>query len=143
MNHPFTKGLELSELFYREAVRPILDRHFPGLAYSAARIGHGSDVLGFDTLQSMDHDWGPKLMLFLAQAEFEALHEAIDRALIRELPAEIHGYSTRFGRHADGTIVMAGGAQMEDPSIQHGDGGDRGSRRSRQSVDQEPLLGGG
>jgi len=39
----FIKGLQLSEIFYREAVGPILGGRFPGLAYSAARLDGGSD----------------------------------------------------------------------------------------------------
>jgi len=54
---PFIPGLELSARFYREAVRPLLDARFPGLRHAAARLGRGSDVLGFDTEMSMDHDW--------------------------------------------------------------------------------------
>ena len=53
MNHTFIKGLELSELFYKEAVKPILAKRFPDLNYSAALIGLGSEVLGFDMPQSM------------------------------------------------------------------------------------------
>jgi hypothetical protein len=52
---PFIPGLQLSELFYHEAVRPILKRSFPGLAYAATLLGPGSEVLGFDTSQSTDH----------------------------------------------------------------------------------------
>ena len=33
---------------YEEAVAPILDSHLPDLEYSAALIGSGSEVLGFD-----------------------------------------------------------------------------------------------
>ena len=54
----FISGLELSGLFYFEAVKPILNTHFPSLHHGAARIGPGSEVLGFDTEMSMDHDWG-------------------------------------------------------------------------------------
>ena len=107
MNRPFIKGLELSELFYEEAVKPILSEHFPNVAYSAARLGPGSDVLGFDTPQSTDHDWGPKLMLFLFEADHDTYRHQIDQVLRQELPSEIHGYSTNFGRHEDDTIVMA------------------------------------
>ncbi|TDC71161.1 HtaA domain-containing protein, partial [Streptomyces hainanensis] len=39
---------------YEEAVRPLLDEHLPGLPYAAARIGPGSEVLGFDTARSAD-----------------------------------------------------------------------------------------
>jgi hypothetical protein len=30
-------------------VRPLMDRHYPGLPHAAALIGPGSEVLGFDT----------------------------------------------------------------------------------------------
>ena len=42
----FIKGLELSESFFLEIAKPILDVHFPDLKYSAGLIGYGSDVLG-------------------------------------------------------------------------------------------------
>ena len=100
VNQPFIKGLRLSEIFYEEAVKPILAAHLPHLNYSAGRLGRGSDVLGFDTPQSMDHDWGPKLMLFLAEADYET-HDEIDQALRRELPYDIHGYPTHFAYHDD------------------------------------------
>ena len=89
--YPFTPGLQLSGFLYEEAVRPILASHFPGLLYSAGRIGAGSEVLGFDTPQSMDHDWGPKLQLFLAESDFEPLLNRIEGVLRQELPASIHG----------------------------------------------------
>ena len=79
----FIPGLKLSQYLYEEAVRPILENHFPGLPYSAALIGAGSEVLGFDTSQSMDHDWGPRLMLFLAEADIDAFRPRIEGALAR------------------------------------------------------------
>ena len=53
---PFISGLELSEALYQDEVKPILDERYPELRYSTAYIGGGSDVLCFDTAQSMDHD---------------------------------------------------------------------------------------
>lgn len=41
----FIKGLELSRLFFLEAVRPVLDDAFPDLRYAAALLGTGSEVL--------------------------------------------------------------------------------------------------
>jgi hypothetical protein len=105
-NRRFIKGLQLSELFYQEAVRPILANHFPELTYSAALLGSGSEVLGFDTSRSMDHNWGPRLMLFLAEADHRAFGDEIDHVLRQELPLDVHGYPTNFVRHADGTAVM-------------------------------------
>ena len=95
MNRLFIKGLDLSELLYEEAVKPILATHFPGLSYSAALLGVGSDVLGFDTPQSRDHAWGPRLMLFLAEGDHETRRDRMDQVLRQELPPEIHGYTRR------------------------------------------------
>src|SRR5437868_6814132 len=100
---PFIPGLQLSEMFFHEAVQPILDRHFPGLVYSAARLDAGSDVLGFDTPHSRDHGWGPKCTLFLGEADFKRCAEDVSSTLSAELPCEIHGYSTHFASpHIDG-----------------------------------------
>ncbi len=106
MERPFIKGLDLSELFYREAVRPILDARYPKLGHSAARLGFGSDVLGFDTPQSTDHDWGPRFTLFLSEADKARHGDAIDGVLRQELPPEIHGFPTGFGHQDDGTTWM-------------------------------------
>lgn len=61
----FLQGIELARRFYTDAVRPLLDRELPRLPHAAALIGPGSEVLGFDTLRSTDHDWGPRVQLFL------------------------------------------------------------------------------
>ncbi|MBD0354275.1 MAG: hypothetical protein ICV58_03755, partial [Rubrobacteraceae bacterium] len=61
----FISGLRLGSLFYEEAVEPALVSEFAGLDHSAALIGYGSEVLGYDTPRSTDHEWGPRLLLFL------------------------------------------------------------------------------
>lgn len=61
----FIKGLALSQTFFHQPVSPLLEEGFPTLVYSAGRVGYGSDVLGFDTPMSTDHDWGPQVQLFL------------------------------------------------------------------------------
>jgi hypothetical protein len=94
----FIPGLKLSRLFYRRIVQPILDREFPGLRYSAALIGWGSEVLGFDTTMSRDHHWGPRVLLFLSKQDYPGLHEQIDRVLANNLPYEFLGYSTNFSK---------------------------------------------
>ncbi len=108
-HHPhydFMPGLDLSEVFYEEAVKPILDKHFPDLSYSAARIGQESDVLGYDTAQSMDHGWGPQLQIFLEDSDYGSLKEEIDEVLRQNLLYEVRGFPTNFGNHDDGTIGM-------------------------------------
>ena len=63
----FMSGLAINQLFYEEMVRPILESQFPELEHSAALIGWGSEVLGYDDVQSTDHNWGPRFQLFLAE----------------------------------------------------------------------------
>lgn len=93
----FVHGIDLNRAFFREAVRPILEERFPDLAYAAALIGYGSDVLGYDTPRSTDHEWGPRLLLFLPDDNPPALGVAIEDALRAELPVEFWGYPTSFG----------------------------------------------
>jgi hypothetical protein len=92
----FVPGLVLAGRFYREAVRPILDQDFPGLAHTAALIGFGSEVLGFDTSVSVDHHWGPRVLLFLDNGDRERHAEAVRQTLRRRLPATFLDWSTNF-----------------------------------------------
>jgi hypothetical protein len=62
----FVPGLDLSEAFYLEVVRPAWDVAFSGVPHSAAQLGTGSDVLGYDTARSTDHGWGARVLIFVA-----------------------------------------------------------------------------
>jgi hypothetical protein len=88
MAPPFVPGVELCRRFYAEAVRPLLG----DLPHAAARIGGGSDVLGFDTERSTDHDWGPRLELFLRDGDGDGLSDVLSR----RLPTRFLGWSTHF-----------------------------------------------
>src|SRR6185312_3039441 len=58
----FLPGRELSAAFHAEVVGPLL----AGVPHSAALLGYGSDVLGYDTPVSTDHGWGPRMQVFVA-----------------------------------------------------------------------------
>lgn len=92
----FIPGLKLSESFYSEAIKPILESNFSKLKYSAALIGYGSDVLGFDTPISTDHEWGPRLLLFLSANDYKKYQAEIDNTLSKRLPYHFQGFSTNF-----------------------------------------------
>lgn len=92
----FIKGLELSRLFFEEAVRPALEESFPSLRYAAALLGTGSEVLGFDTEMSSDHGWGPRFDLFLEEADYDAARDSIKETLSLRLPHSFRGYPTSF-----------------------------------------------
>lgn len=93
----FIPGLDLSESFYQDVVRPLLAESFPKLRHSAALIGPGSEVLGFDTPQSRDHDWGPRMLLFLSAPDYVQLKDPLDALLSTRLPHTFRGYPTHFG----------------------------------------------
>jgi hypothetical protein len=93
----FIPGLQLSQAFYWEAVRPIIEAHFPNLPHSAALLGYGSDVIGLDTPVSRDHGWGPRLILFLAPNDFTTIQPLVHEGLRQNLPVRFRGYSTNFG----------------------------------------------
>ena len=113
----FLPGLDLSEAFYKEAVKPFMDEHFPELVYSAVRIGHGSDVLGYDTAQSMDHDWGPKLQIFLKDSDYSSVKEELDTKLRQHLPYEIRGFPTNFKHNEGGSSGMS---PINNGPVNHG-----------------------
>lgn len=96
----FVPGLELSRAFYTEVVRPLLDQAFPRLVYAAARIGPGSDVLGFDTPMSTDHDWGPAVTLFLTDAD-APLAAMLYEHFRHTLPPVFAGYAVDASRASD------------------------------------------
>jgi len=114
---PFAPGLALAERFFRAAVEPLLTAHFPDLRYAAARLGRGSDVMGFDTPQSRDHHWGPKVTIFLEEEDLARHGRAIVTMLGNELPFTIDGYLTHFDqRSVDGGVL----AYTDRRPIAHG-----------------------
>jgi hypothetical protein len=114
----FLPGIELSKVLYEEAVRPVLRDGYPGLPYAAARVGSGSEVLGFDTPRSADHEWGPRLELFLTPQD-HARHSADVRRLLAErLPKQVRGWPTHF-QESDDALDPSGRMQLTDGPVNH------------------------
>jgi hypothetical protein len=93
----FIPGLELSRLFFVECVQPVINAEYPDLHYDAALIGSGSEVLGFDTPLSRDHHWGPRVTLYVTEADHARYADAIHELFRHKLPYEFRGYATSFG----------------------------------------------
>src|SRR6185503_6756380 len=100
----FIPGLKLCALFYEKEIRPILEKEFPRLRYSAALIGWGSEVLGFDTPLSCDHHWGPRVLLFLNDEDSPKFSDKISQALSDNLPYDFLGYSTNYSTPDPGGV---------------------------------------
>ena len=96
MPAPFIPGLELAGAFFAEVVRPLLAEAFPRLPYAAALLGPGSEVLGYDSVRSTDHNWGPRLQLFLAAADSGRHATEITATLAGRMPASFRGCPTAF-----------------------------------------------
>jgi Domain of unknown function (DUF4037) len=92
----FVPGRELNRRFYLQAVAPILRTRFRAIRYTAALLGPGSEVLGYDTELSRDHDWGPRAQIFLRPTDCTRLRGRILDALGRGLPFTFEGLATRF-----------------------------------------------
>lgn len=103
----FIPARELARRYYLEAVRPILDAGYPGLAHSAGLLGPGSEVLGFDTEMSADHGWGPRVAVYLSEPDHARLADELRAALGNELPFTFRGWPTHFEEVPDdpGTVV--------------------------------------
>ncbi|MFC7585989.1 hypothetical protein ACFQYP_21285 [Nonomuraea antimicrobica] len=66
-----------------------------GVAHGAALIGPGSEVLEFDTARSADHDWGPRVLLFVAAGRVAE----VEAKVVAGLPDRFGGLPTVFGYH--------------------------------------------
>lgn len=89
----FVPGIELARRLHDEVLAPLLARELGGGGYAAALLGPGSEVLGFDTSRSGDHDWGPRLQIF--PSRFDARGASRVEALLAErLPAAVAGHPT-------------------------------------------------
>ena len=115
----FIPGLELAGLYYAEAVKPILEAEYPDLVYSAALIGTGSEISGFDTEMSADHNWGPRVMIFLSPDDHARLSDELHETLGYKLPFTFRGYPTHFAEVPDepGTVWLE---HTESRPINHG-----------------------
>ena len=74
---------------YAEVVGPLL-RDVP---HAAALWGTGSDVLGYDTAQSADHGWGPRMQVFVAESDVVGARAVLEA----RLPTTFRGWPVRYG----------------------------------------------
>ncbi len=117
-------GLGICGRFFAECVRPIVEEFVEPGYYSAALLGLGSEVLGFDTPQSRDHDWGMRVLIFLDEDMLADTKAVLLSELARRLPATFEGWPTTFAPNSDGTRVMgapfSGSSSAPPGTISHG-----------------------
>lgn len=89
MSRTFLPALELNAAFYTKVVEPLVRPH----PHASALLGWGSDVLGYDTERSTDHGWGPRLQVFVAAGDVDAVRAAVDSGV----PQTFLGWPVRYG----------------------------------------------
>ena len=88
----FVPGVELCRSFYEEVVAPAV-----GVPHGAALLGPGSDVLGYDTERSTDHDWGPRCQLFVQASDLDGVRSRV----LPSLPKSYKGWPLAIGRDGE------------------------------------------
>ncbi len=94
MTPAFVPGIDIARSFHHDVVRPILAEELPDVPYSAALLAEGSEVLGFDTPRSTDHDWCPRVQVFLDQPTAERHGQRLVDVFTDRLPPTWRGYPT-------------------------------------------------
>lgn len=86
-------GRELSAGLFRDVVLPALQLRFREHvdSLSAAAVGEGSDVLGYDDAISQDHNFCPRVALFLPDELHGSIGETLSEALTADLPTHYAG----------------------------------------------------
>lgn len=82
--HSVPRGLDLARGFYEDVVGPLLS-----MPHTACLIGEGSEVLGYDDAQSRDHEWGPRLQLFIDSDHVQEVQRLVAASLpptYRDMP---------------------------------------------------------
>ena len=93
---PFVHGVALAREYWFEVVAPILDTRLGRSDRAAALVGDGSDVLGFDTEQSTDHGWGPRVVVLLRDDVDREVVRSVAQAVSGAVPQTFRGYPTSF-----------------------------------------------
>ncbi len=100
------KGLDLARQLYEEKFRPALALEFPEWEgrIAVGLAGPGSECFGFDDEISRDHDFAPRLCLWLTEEDSAVFGERLQKRY-EELTADIPGISAH-ARDRSGVISI-------------------------------------
>lgn len=106
------KGLDLARSYYQEIVFPEFRRAAPDVLSEMAfgLVGAGSECYGFDDHLSRDHDWGPRVCIWVPEAVYRE-HGARLQSVYDHLDSVFEGFGpvrrldTRVAR--DGVMSVA------------------------------------
>ncbi len=107
------KGLELSRRYYEEicrpAVREVLPDQIEKMAFGLA--GDGSECYGFDDEISRDHDFGPRIMIWLVPSDYMEFGTELQKILTK-MPKNFMGFdginTSQYGKGREGVFTING-----------------------------------
>ncbi len=99
------QGIELSEKYWLEFGKPMIDEQFSEIAdrIAVGLAGEGSECFGFDDEVSHDHDFEPSFCIWLTDEDEEKFGFKLSRAYSK-LPKEFMGFKRQ-------TLSPVGGAR--------------------------------
>ncbi|MFH2045820.1 MAG: DUF4037 domain-containing protein [Pseudomonadota bacterium] len=107
------KGLELCRRYYDQIYRPAIEKVFGDriLKMAFGLVGEGSECYGFDDEISQDHDFGPRVMIWLTPADFGEFGEKLQEA-VSKIPKQFLGYegvnTSQYGEGREGVFTIPG-----------------------------------
>lgn len=94
----FVKGRDICRNFYLDIVSPALGT----MEHDAILIGEGSDVLGYDQLVSIDHDWGIRLTVLIEKEQYIPF---VREKILERLPESYRGITVRKDEEVSNIVV--------------------------------------
>ncbi len=91
-----TSGLALAREFYRRVVAALVQ-----VPHAACLLGEGSEVLGFDTRRSRDHEWGPRVQILVAAEHVGMVRQRVAIGL----PSLFDGFETEWFSLSAGAVT--------------------------------------
>lgn len=107
------KGLELAKGYYEDIVRPAIEEKFGDKVERMAfgLVGDGSECYGFDDEISQDHDFGPRVQIWLTNEDFEEFGRELQK-FMATVTKEYKGYKgvnmSEYGDGREGVFTIGG-----------------------------------
>ena len=107
---PEISGLELCRRYYEEFGKPMIAEKFHAYesVIAVGLVGKGSDCFGYDDIQSQDHDFGPRFIMWVTKKVYDEIGKELEEAY-RELPDSFMGINrieTYHGKDRAGVMII-------------------------------------
>jgi hypothetical protein len=79
-------------MLFEQEIQPIVEERFQDLKYAAATLGMCLEILGLDDEVSMDHEWGPRVTIFLSEKSHIRYAEQMMTVFRKSLPQKYKGF---------------------------------------------------